>query len=91
MHSKVVPSYTEKFEESGIQRDFAEAVWNCYETKGADLRVITLIDEHHTFVRDTAGRRDEVEGDTDDADDNWDFEGMIFVDELAVSEARNKL
>lgn len=86
MHPKVVSRYVEEFRESDMKQNFAEAVWNHFKTKGFNLRVTLSIVEQRSFVRDIAGRRDEVGADEDDFGDDWDFVGMKLVDEVAPSE-----
>lgn len=53
--------------------------------------MISSIDEQRAFVRDTAGRYDEVEGNAGDADESWNIGGMVFVCEVAGSGALYKL
>lgn len=42
-------------------------------------------------MRDTAGRNDEVKGDAGDADEDWNSEGIVSVDEGAASGVCDKL
>lgn len=53
---------------SGINRDFAEAVWNCFKTEGVDLRAIPSIECQRVFVQDVAGSREKAEVDTSNAE-----------------------
>lgn len=55
------------------------------------MRVIPSIEEHCAFVRDISGLREEAEVETADAKDDWEFERVVSVDEVAVSGVRDKL
>lgn len=74
-----------------MKHDFVEGVLNCFKTEGVDLRVNPTVMEHRAFVRDVASRREEVSGKTDDADDDWDFGGMVSADEIAKYGVRGKI
>lgn len=84
-YSKVVQRYVEEYRDSGIKRDFAEAVQNCFEMECSDFRVIPSIEEERAFVRYVAGCRGEVDSKAADAENNWDFERMVPADEIANS------
>lgn len=70
VHLKVVPRYFEKFRESSVVRDFAEAVRDRFKTEGVDLKVILSIEEQRAFMGNMANSRDEVEGETEDVDED---------------------
>lgn len=89
--SKVVPRYLENFRESGIKREFAKAVWNCFRTIGVDLRGILTTEEQRVFIKDTAAHRDEAKADAHDASKDWGFMETVLAVKLAESEVRGKL
>lgn len=76
-HLLVVLRNVMEFCESGMKLDFAEAVWNRFQTEGADLRVTPCIYEQHAFVRDTAGSRNKIEGDANYGRADWDIKRMM--------------
>lgn len=91
VHPKLVPRYSEEFRESGLKRDFAEAISDCFKTEGVDLRISPSTKKPCVFVRDIADCCDEIEGYADNVDENWDFEKTVYVNGVAASEACEKL
>lgn len=53
--------------------------------------MIPSIEKQHAFVRGVTSRRKEAEAGSEDAEDNWGFEGMVSGDMVAASRARDKL
>lgn len=91
LHPKVVPRYVEKVQESGIKRIFVEVAWNRFKTESVESRTISSIKQHRAFMRDTTVRREEVEAKAGDTNVGSDFEGTLFVDEVAESRIHGKL
>lgn len=88
---KVVPRFVEEFRENGMKRDFVETVWNRFKPKSADLKLIPSIKEQRVFVQDTANRCNEIEGETEDSDEDWSLEDMVSVDDVVAFTVRDKL
>lgn len=55
------------------------------------MTVIPSIKEQRAFVRDAARRASDVDVVAADVQDDWEFAGIVTVDELAASGARGKL
>lgn len=53
--------------------------------------VIPSIVKQRAFMRDTAGRRAELKGEVGDANEDWDFNGMVYANDMAASGVGNKL
>lgn len=58
---KFVPKYVEEYQDSGINCDLAEMVWDCFQTEDVDLRVTSSIEVQRAFVRGLADRRGEAD------------------------------
>lgn len=69
VHSKVKPRYVVELRDSGIKRDFAEAIRNRFKREGVDLRVVSSIEELRATVHDIADRREKALVEPGDADD----------------------
>lgn len=50
VYPKIVPMYVEDYQDSGMKRYFADAVWKPFNTKGVDLRVIPSVKKQRAFV-----------------------------------------
>lgn len=72
-------------------RDSAEAVWIRFRTEGVDLRAAPSTKERRASVQNITSRCEEAEIEASNADDDWDLEKMVFVDEAEASGVRNKL
>lgn len=91
VHPKVAPRHVEEFRESGMNRAFPNAAWNCFKAKGIDLRTISSIEEQDAFVQDLTDCHDEGETEANDADEDRDSKGVVSTVEVTTSEVRGKL
>lgn len=69
-HVKAAPRYVETFRDSGIERDFSEAICDHFKAEGTDLRRIPSIGEQRVVVESIAGARKETEGEGDNGNDD---------------------
>lgn len=88
---KVTPKYVVEFQEAGMNRDYARAVWDWFKVTGVDLFVISLLDGQTAFLRERQVEPAEAEVEVvEDPDDDWDFERMVSVGEVAANGPRDK-
>lgn len=85
VHLNVVSRYVKKFREIGMRLDGAEAVRNRLKKNCFDLRVIPLIAEQRLLMRGIAYGCNEVETKAENVYEDWDLDGMVFVDGIAAS------
>lgn len=84
-HSNVSARYIEEFRDDGMSREIVGAVWACYKVDGTDLKVVPLLVKQRVFrqklesdlISDVPDRLDNVE-------DNWEFEGVVILKEVAT-------
>lgn len=81
----------EKFYEGSKIRDFIEAVRNSSKMVGVGMLAILSIEVQRSIVRDIHGSHCEGENEVDNADEDCDFERMVFIDVAATSGVCDRL
>lgn len=74
-----------------MRQDFAEAVRNRFRTNCTDPKMFLSFKQQRVFVRDLSDQRIEIRVETEEVGKEWDFEGMLYVNEMVASGIRDKL
>lgn len=81
-HAKVAACYVEDFCEAGLSREFVSVVWARYKVNDTDSKGATSLVEQRTC---------DAAMEVDNEENNWNFEGIVTVEELASSGIHGKL
>lgn len=92
VHAKEASRHLQEFGDSGMTREFVEAVWVCYKANGTNLTETPLLAKQRAVVRNLhTARPSDVPEKVDDDEDDWDFKGVMIAEKVARLGIRGKL